>query len=436
MSILLGLLIVIVLIAASGFFVAVEFSLIAADRSRLETLADQGRWPARVALSVLRRMSFHLSGAQLGITVTSLLLGFLAEPLVGRLIDPVLSRVTGSSGSGLSVILSLLLATVFQMVAGELIPKNIAIAHAEASVQVLAPAARIVHGAFSPLILLFNGAANALVRLVGIEPREEHHVHRSLEELEYLIRTSGNSGALDPESHSLLTRTLRFGDKTAADALTPRVHLEAVPVTATVAELATFAAEIQHSRYPVYDGDLDNLRGVVTITSIFAIPPAERAGRSVASIMAEPLVVPETRDLVDILADFRRTGTEMAVVIDEHGGTAGILTLEDVLEEIVGEVDDEHDEASPLTGDVDGVYVVAGTLHLDEVADLSGLDLPEGGYETVAGFVLARLGRIPTPGDSVACDGWQVEVVEMDGLRIASLQLTAPAEGQPVGVDR
>ena len=235
MSILFGFLIVILLIAASGFFVAVEFALIAADRSRLETLAAQGRWPARIAVGVMHRLSFHLSGAQLGITFTSLLLGYLAEPLVGRLIDPAVSRVTGREGSGLSVVLALLLATVFQMVAGELIPKNIAIAHAEASVQVLAPAARIVHGIFWPLITLFNGAANALVRLVGIEPREEHHVHRSLEELEYLIRSSGKSGALDPESHSLLTRTLRFGDKTAADALTPRVHLEAVPVTATEA---------------------------------------------------------------------------------------------------------------------------------------------------------------------------------------------------------
>ncbi len=430
MSILLGFLIVILLIAASGFFVAVEFALIAADRSRLETLAAQGRWPARIAVGVMRRLSFHLSGAQLGITFTSLLLGYLAEPLVGRLIDPAVARVTGQEGSGVSVLLALLLATVFQMVAGELIPKNIAIAHAEASVQVLAPAARVVHGVFWPLITLFNGAANALVRLVGIEPREEHHVHRSLEELEYLIRSSGKSGALDPESHSLLTRTLRFGDKTAADALTPRVHLEAVPVTATVAELAAFAAEIQHSRYPVYDGDLDNLRGVVSITSIFATPPAERAGRSVATIMAEPLVVPETRDLVDILGDFRRTGTEMAVVIDEHGGTAGILTLEDVLEEMVGEVDDEHDEeaANPLTGVGDGVYVVAGTLHLDEVADASGLSLPEGEYETVAGFVLHRLGRIPTAGDHLTVGGWHIEVVEMDGLRIASLQLTAPRE--------
>lgn len=429
MSILLGLLAVILLIAAGSFFVALEFSLIAADRTRLETQAAAGRWSARAAVSVLKRLSFHLSGAQLGVTVTSLLLGFLAEPLVGRLIDPAVARVVGRTGSTWTVVLALLLATVLQMVAGELIPKNVAIARADAAVQILAPVARVVHGAFAPMILLFNGAANGLVRLVGIEPQEERVVHRSLEELEYLIRTSGASGALDPEAHGLLTRTLRFGDKTAADALTPRVHIEAVPVTATVAELAAVAAESRHGRYPVYDGDLDDLRGVVPITSIFTVPVAERGTRLVASIMVEPLVVPETRDLLDVLADFRSTGAEMAVVIDEHGGTAGILTMEDVLEEIVGEVDDEHDEheEAPTTPGVgDGVYVVAGTLHLDEVADRTGLDLPEGDYETVAGYVLARLGRIPAAGDSLAFDGWTLEVAEMDGRRIASLQLVAP----------
>jgi CBS domain containing-hemolysin-like protein len=342
-------------------------------------------------------------------------------------VDPAVAPLVGRHDSTWSVALALLLATVVQMVAGELIPKNLAIARADAAVQLLAPVARVLNTIFSPVIVVFNGAANGLVRLVGMEPQEERVVHRSLEELEYIIRTSGASGALDPEAHDLLTRTLRFGDKTAADALTPRVHIQAVPVTATVADLAAEAAESQHGRYPVYDGDLDDLRGVVAITSIFAVPVAERATRSVASIMAEPLVVPETRDLLDVLADFRANGSEMAVVIDEHGGTAGILTMEDVLEEIVGEVDDEHDEAHTLTGGAgDGVFVVAGTLHLDEVADLSGLDLPDGEYETVAGFVLHRLGRIPVPGDAVTHDGWRIEVAEMDGLRIASLQLVAP----------
>jgi CBS domain containing-hemolysin-like protein len=254
---------------------------------------------------------------------------------------------------------------------------------------------------------------------------------RSLEELEYLIRSSGDSGALDPEAHSLLTRTLRFGDKTAADALTPRVHVEALPMTATIADLMAEVCRTRHSRYPIYEGDLDDVRGVATISALFRTPVDERATLPVSAIMREPLVVPETRDLVDILDDFRASDTHLAVVIDEHGGTAGILTLEDVLEEIVGDVDDEHDEAQTMTvGVAEGVYVVAGTLHLDEVAELSGLSLPGGDYETVAGFVLQQLGSIPAAGARLGYGGWVIEVVEMDGLRIASLELVAPPTGQ------
>jgi CBS domain containing-hemolysin-like protein len=317
------------------------------------------------------------------------------------------------------------------MVGGELIPKNIAISRPEATAQALSPVATVVHGILKPAIVLFNGAANWTVRRMGIEPREEIESHRSLDELEYLIKSSGASGALDPDAHSLLTRTLRFGDKTAADALTPRVHIAAVPVTATVAALAAEAGGSRHSRYPVFEGDLDHVRGIATITSVFETPVGDRDAVTVASIMREPLVVPETRDLIDILDDFRANPVTMAVVIDEYGGTAGILTLEDVLEEIVGEVDDEHDEIQPLTVGVEvGVSVVAGTFHLDEVADASGLMLPPGSYETVAGFVLERLGRIPAAGDRLDYDGWTITVVEMDGLRIASLQLLAPKDGE------
>ena len=428
MSILVGLLIVIVLVAASAFFVAVEFSLIAADRSKLEALAEQGRWPARSALRALKRLSFHLSWAQLGITMVSLLLGVLAEPVIGQLIEPLVEPLIGARSSSVSIVIALLAATVFQMVAGELIPKNIAISRPEGTAQVMAPIATVVHGLLGPIILLFNGSANWLLRRMGIEPREEMEVRRSLADLEYLIRSSGDSGALDPDSHTLLTRALRFGDKTAADALTPRVHMRAVSASATVAELAAEVASSRHSRYPVYKDELDNIRGIATIVGIFETPAEQRSTVPVSDIMREPLFVPETRDLVDILHDFRATGLQMAIVIDEHGGTAGILTLEDVLEEIVGDVDDEHDEPQPLTeGVADGVFVVAGTLHPDEIDDLTGLIVPDGDYETLAGFVLQAMGRIPAAGDTTTYGGWTIEVAEMDGLRIASLQLRAPS---------
>jgi CBS domain containing-hemolysin-like protein len=440
MSTLVGLLVVILLLAASAFFVAVEFSLVAADRSRLEAEAEHGSWPASAAVAALRRLSFHLSGAQLGISMVSLVLGFLAEPLVAKLIDPAVAPVIGSTDSTVSLVLALVLATVAQMVVGELVPKNVAISHPDRTAMALAPVARVVHGSLSLVILVFNGAANWAVRRFGIEPQEEMHHHRSLEELEYLIRSSGDSGALDPDAHELLTRTLRFGDKTAADALTPRVHVNALPTTATLADLVEEVSRSRHSRYPVYAGDLDHLRGVVEITAVFDVGTDDRARVPVTAVMREPLVVPETRDLIDILDDFRSTDRQLAVVIDEHGGTAGLLTLEDVLEEIVGDVDDEHDLShNHLTAGVaEGVYVVAGTLHPDEVRETSGFEVPDGPYETVAGFVLERLGRIPVAGDGIRHSGWCLEVAEMDGLRIASVQLIAPdnpSAGPPAATD-
>lgn len=427
MPLILGILLVLVLVAANGFFVAVEFALVAADRQRLDALATDGRWSARAAKAARRRLSFHLSGAQLGITITSLVLGFLSDPIFGQLLDPILEPVPLLSGPTGTAVMALAITTVFQMVAGELIPKTIAVAKPEATAQALAPIALVVHGALSPIIRVLNGAANATVRMIGMEPQEELEEMRSLEELEYIIQSSGESGALDPAAQTLLTRTIRFGGKSAADALTPRVHVAAIRSGASAADLVRLAKEKRFSRFPVYGSDLDDIRGVVDATSVFELPPDERDRWLAADLMVETLVVPETRDLVDIVEDFRTAEIPMAVVIDEHGGTAGILTLEDVLEEIVGEVDDEYDEATELTVGVGpGVFLLAGTLHPDEVEEACGLVIPDGEYETIAGFVLAGLGRIPAPGDGFEHDGWVIEVAEMDGLRIASLRVVRP----------
>ena len=431
MSTLVGLLIVLALLVASAFFVAVEFSLIAVDRSRMEQQAAEGSWRAKAVVKALRRLSFHLSGAQLGITLVSLILGFLAEPLLAKLLDPVLEPFVGT-GSTLSIILALVFATVAQMVLGELIPKNLAIAGPDRTALLLSAAARVVHGALSPIIIVFEGAANWAVRMLGMEPQEEMHQYRTIEELELLIRSSGDSGTLDPEAHSMLTRTLRFGDKTAADALTPRVDVEAVCITASLAELVEEVGRSRHSNYLVFGEDIDDVRGIASITPLFGVPVDELAERKVSSLMdEEPLFVPETKDLIDLLEEFKQVTSEMAVVVDEHGGTAGIVTLEDVLEEIVGDVDDEDDDPQTLTaGAVDGMYVAAGTVSPDELADLSGLVLPDGPYETVAGFVLARLGRIPVAGAEVRYDSWTLRVAEMDDRRIASLQVMAPSRGR------
>lgn len=438
MPLIVGLPIVVLLVAANGFFVAVEFALVAADRSRLDSLAAEGSWSARAAIAARRRLSFHLSGAQLGITVTSLVLGFLSEPVFGRLLEPVLESVPGLSSTTGTVLVALAVATVFQMVAGELIPKTIAVAKPEPTAQALSPLARVVHGVLSPVIRLLNGAANATVRMLGMEPQEELADVRSLQELEYIIQSSGESGMLAPAAQTLLTRTIRFGGKTAADALAPRVHVSAIQADASAADLVDLARNSRFTRFPVYGSDLDDIRGVVDVTAVFELTLEERDRRTATDLMVEPLIVPETRDLVDIVEDFRGSQLPMAIVVDEHGGTAGILTLEDVLEEIVGEVDDEYDEATQLTvGVAPGVFLLAGTLHPDEVEEACGLVIPEGEYETIAGFVLERLGRIPGPGDGIDHEGWEIEVAEMDRLRIASLRVVSPAEapGPPEVVD-
>ncbi len=427
MSGVVGVLFIFLLLAANGFFVAVEFALVAADQTKLNAAADSGRLSARAAVSARKRLSFHLSGAQLGITVTSLILAFLIEPLVGEWLDLLIGDIPFLSGPTMSVIVALGLVSSAQMVIGELFPKAVAVSRPEQVAQLLAPVALVVHGVLGPIIRVFNGAANWTVRRLGLEPQEELEELRSLQELEYLIRSSGDSGTLSPEERQILTRTIRFGDKTAADALRPRMQVEAVPLDISIQELADLARESSHSQFPVFGEDMDDIRGTVEVASVLGLG-SESWHQPVTEILRPPFAIPETRDLIDILSDFRQLDSlsPMAIIIDEHGGTAGILTIEDVLEEIVGEVDDEYDETGLTAGVGPGVYLLAGTLHPDEVADACGFAMPEGDYETLAGFVLERLGRIPEQGASFSHDGWTVEVTEMHRLRVASLQLTEP----------
>lgn len=382
---------------------------------------------------MLKRLSFHLSGAQLGITVVSLVLGFVAEPTVATVLDPLLEPLLGAGSKKVSVVLALALATVFQMVVGELIPKNVVIARPTPSALWLAGPFRLYAVVFGPVISVSERAANWAVRRLGVEPREELSSVRSLAELELLFRSSGAGGTLEPRAVDLLTRSIRFGEKTADDALVPRTSLEALEVDATLADLVQRSLETGHSRFLVYGTDLDDVRGVVHAKSVYELPPADRAITSVRAVMTEAFVVPESRPLASLLVELREAGSHLAVVVDEYGGTAGIVTMEDLIEEIIGEIDDEHDpEPAELSVEQpSGAFVLAGTLHPDEVAEACGFVVPSGEYETLAGFVLDRLGRLPVAGEWVAHDGWELEVVEMDRRRIDRVRLTPPTA--PVG---
>jgi len=412
-------------------FVAAEFALVAVDRSKIEREIAAGSRRARIADGLLRHLSFQLSGAQFGITVTSLVLGFLAQPVVAPLLRPLLEPFVGARAvAGLSLLLALVLTTVVQMVVGELVPKGLAIARPEATTLRLAPVIRAYGIVAGPVLRVLDGAANRIVRGLGVEPQEELSNVRSLTELLVLVETSTEKGTLPGGASALLTRSIRFGSKSAGDALIPRVAMRALPIDATVTDLVLLSVETGHSRFPLYGTDLDDVRGVVHVRRAHTVPRSSRDTTSVSELMSPVLAVPESRDLDDVLVDLRRARTHLAVVVDEYGGTAGILTLEDVLEEIVGEIDDEHDRPPDLTRvRRRGEFVVGGTLHADEVFDLCGLELPDGEYETIAGFVLDRLGRIPAEGETVDEGEWSIEVVTLDRRRIAEVRLRPRVDG-------
>jgi CBS domain containing-hemolysin-like protein len=412
--------------------VAVEFALVAVDRDRVKVDVRAGTAGARATEAALRRLSFNLSGAQLGITITSLVIGFIAEPTVAAALEPLIGELVGERRAlGVSIVLALALATLVQMVVGELVPKGFAIAKPRATAYRLARPMLLYSRVFGRLITFLNGAANWTVRRMGIEPKEELASVRSLEELELLIRSSGESGTLEPEAMTLLTRSIRFNEKVAADALVPRVSVETVSVEGTVADLVNRSAATGYSRFPVVGADLDDVIGVVHVKDAYRVPFEERATTPITELLSPAFVVPESRDLNDLLAELRRVGSHLAVVVDEYGGTAGIITLEDLLEEIVGEIDDEHDPPRLTALQRPGEWELDGALHPDEVFDACGMQIPGGDYETLAGFVLQRLGRIPQPGERFEHDGWVIEVAELDRLRIARIRLVKPRRSSP-----
>lgn len=411
----------------------------AVERSRVDADAAAGDRRARITGAALRRLSFHLSGCQLGITVTTLVLGFVAEPTVAEAIEPLIdSFVHEEDVQGVSIVVALVLATLVSMIVGELVPKSLAIARPRVVAYALAPPMALIDRVFGAVISFLNGAANWTVRRVGIEPQEELASVRSLEELELLIRSSGEEGTLEPKALRLLTRSMRFGGKDAAAALVPRRAVVSLATEDTVAAIAERAVATGFSRFPVVGADLDDVRGVVHVKDVYRVPYADRATTPVTDVMQAPFVVPETRPLADLLGDLRGSGVHLAVVVDEHGGTAGIISLEDVLEELVGAIDDEHDPPTPrLTGLLrPGQWRLDGSLHPDEVYDACGFEMPEGDYETLAGFVLDRLGHIPDVGEGFVHEGWEVDVAALDGLRVATVVLHRPDRGRPRAEDQ
>lgn len=416
-----------VLIAGTALYVAAEFSLVTADRATTAKQAAQGDRGARSLMIGLRSLSTQLSGAQIGITITTLALGFVMQPALSDLVAPVLTAIGlgDAAARTIGMLFGLIVATVLSMVFGELVPKNIAIAEPLDTAKMVVTPMRVSTMLFKPLIVVLNGTANAVLRMIGVEPQEELRSARSAVELDSLVRRSAAQGTLEQPTAGLLARSISFSGKTADDVLTPRVRVRFVKATDSAQALLVAAAETGHSRFPVSGEDSDDVVGLVHLKRAVAIPADERSGVRVEQLMVPVPVVPGSIPLDDLM-DELRSGLQMAVVADEYGGTAGILTLEDVVEELVGEITDEHDpQNSPAERRADGTWMLPGTLRPDEIVDVTGVRLPESNaYETVAGLLIARLGRMPR----------EYDTVEVDATMDASAHLGVP-EGRVIHSD-
>jgi magnesium and cobalt exporter, CNNM family len=414
------------LTVGTAVFVAVEFSLVALDRPTVQKAIDSGDKRAEVVLGSLRRLSTQLSAAQVGITLTTLVLGYLATPSIGRLLEGPLSALglEGGALDSVAATLALVIATLFSMVFGELLPQFLGISAPLATAKVVAMPVRVFAIIAKPLIVVLNGSANLALRAMSITPQEELSGARTPQELASLVRRSAEAGTLGARTARLVTRTLGFGEQTAADVMSPRARATAIERTATAEDVLRLARSTGHSRFPVTGGDWDDIDGIVHVKRAIAVPHERRPDVPVSALMVPPLLVPETIRLDPLLLLLRESGLQLAVVVDEYGGTAGVVTLEDVVEEIVGDVSDEHDRFR-VTGRemTDGSWTVPGLWRPDEVRERLGAPVPDGpAYETTGGYVMAELGRVPEVGDSVDLPGWRVSVLAMDGMRVDRLR--------------
>lgn len=411
----------------TGLFVASEFALVNLDRSELELRQQRGETRLKMTIGALKITSTHLSSAQLGITLTTLLTGYAMEPaLTGMLLGPL--GVFGLSlevTRGIAVVLAVTIATLLSMIIGELVPKNFALALPIATAKLVIPFQVAFTWVFRPAVTLLNNTANLILRSVGIEPKEELSSARTAEELTSLLRRSAKEGTLELDTATLLARTLAFSEHVAADVMTPRPRVTSVDRTDSAQTVIDLAKRTGFSRFPVADDGIDDIVGLVHVKQAVAVPREKRADVPVSALQSDALRVPETMKLDSLLGELRQRGYQMAVVVDEYGGTAGVATLEDLVEELVGEVADEHDRTRAGVVRSRNWLTFPGSLRPDELLERADVVVPEEGpYETVAGFIMSELGRLARVGDTVGVEAGEFRVERMDGRRIDRVRFT------------
>jgi CBS domain containing-hemolysin-like protein len=418
----------------TGLFVASEFSLVNLDRAELEARQSRGESMLGPVIRGLKRTATHLSSAQLGITLTTLTTGFLVEPALSRFLTPVLGWLPRPAIAIVATVLAVTIATLVSMIIGELVPKKLALALPRQVGKIVIPLQLAFTAVFRPFVRVLNSSANLILRAVGIEPKEELSSARTAEELRTLVRRSANEGSLDRDTATLLARTLVFSGHIAADVMTPRPRVAGIARAETADAILALARTTGYSRFPVFEEDIDDIVGVVHVKQAVSVPRERRAQVPVSALQSEALRVPETMKLDTLLGELRGRGFQLAVVVDEYGGTAGVATLEDLVEELVGEVADEHDRSRADVVHSRNWLTFPGALRPDELLERADVLVPEDGpYETVAGWIMSELGRIAQPGDTVEIEAGVFRVERMEGRRIDRIRFTPATQPEPEG---
>jgi putative hemolysin len=433
------------LVLAAGFFVGSEYALVSVRKTRIEQRVSEGNSSAVRVKFALEHLERYIAAVQIGITIVTLALGALGEPVLGNILEPYLAAIMGPveryvTSAAVSTAIAFLLVTVLEIVLGEIVPKIYARERAERVALALIRPLDFFVLLFSPLIWIVNVLSNYVLRLIGVRPGREHGSVYSVEELEMLVVSSRQAGVLDRDEEVILRRVFDFGELMARQVMRPRTEIDAIEIDATLDEVVKEFVEGKHSRLPVYEGDLDHILGLLHVNDVFAciagLQPAFATGGNgparasdrpfnVKDIMRPMLAVPETVDVADLLNRMQQGGHQMVVVIDEYGGTAGIITLEDIVEEIVGELRDEFEPTNANAGDIvvtpEGT-IVNGLASIDDVNEALGLEI-ESEADTIGGFVFEMLGRKPELGDEVSHNGFVFRVEALDGLRIAKVRI-------------
>ncbi len=418
------------LTVGTGIFVASEFSMLNLERSELEARAERGEKGLSSTIRALKRTATHLSGAQLGITLTTMLTGFLAEPALSHLlIEAFPKQISVGTKDAIALVLTMFITTLFSTLFGELVPKKLALTLPLAVNRFVVNFQLAFTWIFSWMIFILNAAGNGIVRSMGIEPKEELSSARTAEELSSLVRRSASLGALDAHTATLLTKTLALSQLVAADVMTPRTRMASLHKDDSVADVIALSIKTGYSRFPIIEDSSDDVLGVAHVKQAAAIPREKRSDVQVTAIMVEALRVPETMRLETLMVELRAKGLQLAIVVDEYGGVAGLTTLEDLVEELVGELADEHDRAKAgVTRGANSSVLFPGMTRPDELLEMAIKVPADGAYETVAGFLMSQLGRIPSVGDTVEIEDGLLKVERMDGRRVDRVRFSPTAQ--------